>query len=99
STRRRHTRSKREWSSDVCATDLSSDDDERYREKEVSEKAKKKDTILFFLSYLKEVGVLSEEKEKEIKTEIDYIVNEATEYAENAAYPEAESALKYVYEE
>ncbi|HLR51847.1 MAG TPA: thiamine pyrophosphate-dependent dehydrogenase E1 component subunit alpha [Candidatus Avamphibacillus sp.] len=77
----------------------SSDDDDRYREKEVLEKAKKKDTILFFSSYLKEVGVLSEEKEKEIKTEIDNIVNEATEYAENAAYPEAESALKYVYEE
>src|SRR5699024_3105033 len=53
-----------------------SDDDDRYREKEVLEEAKKKDTILFFSSYLKEVGVLSEEKEKEIKTEIDNIVNE-----------------------
>lgn len=77
----------------------SSDDDDRYREKEEVEAAKKKDTVSFFASYLNEAGVLTEDLEKKINQEIDVIVNEATDYAENAAYPEAETALRYVYEE
>lgn len=78
----------------------SSDDDDRlYRESAELEEAKKKDTILVFKKYLEEAGVLTEELEKEITKEIDDIVNDATEYAENAPYPEAESTLKYVYEE
>lgn len=78
----------------------SSDDDDRtYREKEEVEEAKKKDSIFTFTNYLKEVGVLTEELEQEISKEIEEIVNEATEYAEEAPYAEPEHALKYVYEE
>lgn len=78
----------------------SSDDDDRvYRDKEEVEEAKKNDSILTFATYLKEVGVLTEESEKQMLDEIMHIVNEATEYAENAPYAAPEDALKHVYAE
>ncbi|RDY70788.1 thiamine pyrophosphate-dependent dehydrogenase E1 component subunit alpha [Halobacillus trueperi] len=81
-------------------TPHSSDDDDRtYREREEVDEAKKKDSIVTFAQYLRDAGVLTDEKEKEMNDEISEIVNEATDYAENAAYAEAESAMKYVYEE
>ncbi|GEN52141.1 MULTISPECIES: thiamine pyrophosphate-dependent dehydrogenase E1 component subunit alpha [Halobacillus] len=81
-------------------TPHSSDDDDRtYREREEVDEAKKKDSIVTFAQYLRDTGVLTDEKEKEMNDEISEIVNEATDYAENAAYAEAESAMKYVYEE
>lgn len=81
-------------------TPHSSDDDDRtYREREEVDEAKKKDSIITFANYLREHGILTEEKETEMNDEINKIVNDATDYAENAAYAEAESALSYVYEE
>ncbi|MFJ8527794.1 3-methyl-2-oxobutanoate dehydrogenase subunit alpha [Bacillus sp. NPDC094106] len=78
----------------------SSDDDDRvYRDKEEVEEAKKKDSIFTFAAYLKEIGVLTEESEKQMLDEIMHIVNEATEYAENAPYAAPEDALKHVYAE
>ncbi|MGY0009828.1 3-methyl-2-oxobutanoate dehydrogenase subunit alpha [Bacillus anthracis] len=78
----------------------SSDDDDRvYRDKEEVEEAKKNDSIVTFVAYLKEVGVLTEESEKQMLDEIMHIVNEATEYAENAPYAAPEDALKHVYAE
>ncbi|ARI77121.1 thiamine pyrophosphate-dependent dehydrogenase E1 component subunit alpha [Halobacillus mangrovi] len=81
-------------------TPHSSDDDDRtYREREEVEEAKKKDSIVTFANYLREQSILTEEKEEEMIKELDQLVNEATDYAENAAYAEAETALNYVYEE
>ncbi|MYL71853.1 thiamine pyrophosphate-dependent dehydrogenase E1 component subunit alpha [Halobacillus litoralis] len=81
-------------------TPHSSDDDDRtYREREEVDEAKKKDSIVTFAQYLRDTGILTDEKEQEMNDEISEIVNEATDYAENAAYAEAESAMKYVYEE
>jgi 2-oxoisovalerate dehydrogenase E1 component alpha subunit len=81
-------------------TPHSSDDDDRvYRSKEEVDEAKKKDAIFTFATYLREVGLLTEDKEKEIEGRIATTVDEATEYAENAPYAEAESAMKYVYAE
>ncbi|MEC5422310.1 thiamine pyrophosphate-dependent dehydrogenase E1 component subunit alpha [Virgibacillus sp. C22-A2] len=78
----------------------SSDDDDRlYRESEEVEEAKKKDSILTYAAYLKEIDLLTEEIEKKMIEEIGALVNEATDYAENAAYAQPEDALKYVYEE
>ncbi|WP_077618726.1 thiamine pyrophosphate-dependent dehydrogenase E1 component subunit alpha [Bacillus sinesaloumensis] len=76
----------------------SSDDDDRaYREQEEVAEAKKNDPVLSFASYLKESGVMDEAKEKEIADRVATLVNEATDYAENAPYAEPEQALKYVY--
>ncbi|MGP4074342.1 thiamine pyrophosphate-dependent dehydrogenase E1 component subunit alpha [Halobacillus sp. K22] len=81
-------------------TPHSSDDDDRtYREREEVDEAKKKDSIVTFANYLREQNILTEEKETEMNEEINQIVNDATDYAENASYADAESAMKYVYEE
>lgn len=77
----------------------SSDDDDRYREKDEIQEAKKKDGIIAFASYLKDNGILTKEKEKAIGEDIANLVNEATDYAENAPYAEPEDAMRYVYEE
>ncbi|HWO76208.1 MAG TPA: thiamine pyrophosphate-dependent dehydrogenase E1 component subunit alpha [Bacillus sp. (in: firmicutes)] len=81
-------------------TPHSSDDDDRsYRAAEEVSEAKTKDPILTFAAYLKDAGVMDEEKEKAIQEKVMQIVNEATDYAENAPYAEPEHALKYVYAE
>lgn len=84
----------------IRLTAHSSDDDDRlYRSKEELEEERKKDCNITFAAYLKEVGILTDEKEEEINKEVNDLVNEATEYAENAPYANPEDALKYVYEE
>ncbi|MFC4558753.1 thiamine pyrophosphate-dependent dehydrogenase E1 component subunit alpha [Virgibacillus kekensis] len=77
----------------------SDDDDRQYRESDEVEEAKKKDSLITFAAYLRDAGILTEELEREINGELGEIVNEATDYAENAPYADAEDALKYVYEE
>lgn len=78
----------------------SSDDDDRaYRGAEELSEAKKSDPLAYFATYLKEINVLTDEREKQMLDDIMNIVNDATDYAENAPYAEAESALKYVYGE
>ncbi|KUP07343.1 2-oxoisovalerate dehydrogenase [Bacillus coahuilensis m2-6] len=81
-------------------TPHSSDDDDRtYRSPDEVAKAKTNDPIITFGAYLKEVGIMDDALEKEINDRIMKQVNEATDYAENAPYADAESALKYVYAE
>lgn len=77
----------------------SSDDDDNYREKAEVENAKKHDAIVLFANYLQEEKILTVELDKEITAEIDSIVNDATDYAEEAPYPLPEDTLKYVYED
>ncbi|WP_078429222.1 thiamine pyrophosphate-dependent dehydrogenase E1 component subunit alpha [Alkalihalobacterium alkalinitrilicum] len=81
-------------------TPHSSDDDDRaYRPEGEVEEEKKKDPLPLFNQYLKEVGVLTEEVEKEINDWVSKEVDEATEYAENAPAPNPEDTLKHVYAE
>ncbi|MDN7240515.1 thiamine pyrophosphate-dependent dehydrogenase E1 component subunit alpha [Planococcus sp. N028] len=78
----------------------SSDDDHRqYRSADELAAQKEKDPILLFGAYLKENNIMDDALEADINTRIMAIVNEATDYAENAAYAEPEHALKYVYAE
>ncbi|NPC93228.1 thiamine pyrophosphate-dependent dehydrogenase E1 component subunit alpha [Bacillus sp. WMMC1349] len=81
-------------------TPHSSDDDDRsYRGQEEVAEAKKNDPLVKYTEYVKEVGLLDDNREKEILDEIAKIVNEATEYAEHAPYAEPEEALRHVYAE
>lgn len=81
-------------------TPHSSDDDDRsYRAQAEVEEAKTRDPIFTFASYLKDIGVMDERLEKEINIRIMKMVNEATDYAEQAPYAEPEYALKHVYAE
>ncbi|WP_411953394.1 thiamine pyrophosphate-dependent dehydrogenase E1 component subunit alpha [Alkalibacillus sp. S2W] len=77
----------------------SDDNDKAYRTEEEIEEMKQKDSLISFAQYLRDVGVLTEEKEQALNKEIDDEINEATEAAENAPYAEPEDALKYVYAE
>jgi 2-oxoisovalerate dehydrogenase E1 component alpha subunit len=77
----------------------SDDDDRHYRPKEEVEEDKKKDPIPLFNSYLKEVGVLNDTIEKEIRDWVSKEVDEATEYAESAPSLAPEETLKHVYAE
>lgn len=77
----------------------SDDDDKQYRDKEELKEERRKDPITNFKKYLYKAEVLTKAIEKEIELEVSEVINEATEYAENAPYPDPESTLKYVYEE
>lgn len=76
----------------------SSDDDDRvYRSREEVEEAKRKDSLILFKEYLVQQGVLTEELEQRFLAEIDREVDEATEYAEQAPYPDPQEMYKHVY--
>lgn len=76
----------------------SSDDDDRsYREQDEVINAKANDSIAKFRHYLKEHGLLDDESEQKLNEELMQIVNEATDYAEQAPYASPESALNFVY--
>ncbi len=62
---------------------------------------KVKQTIQLFLfeKYLKETGVATDELFNEMNKRVMDIVNEATDYAEEAPYSPPEHALKHVYAE
>lgn len=75
----------------------SSDDDRRYRtRKEVGEWAKK-DPIDRYRTYLIDEGILTEDKDKELRQKAEDEVQEAVRYAEAAPDPPVEDALRHVY--
>lgn len=79
-------------------TSHSSDDDDRqYRSQEEVAEGRANDPLLLFEKYLLDEGVVSEEQLDEMNEKVMEVVNEATEYAENAPYAPPEHALKYVY--
>lgn len=77
----------------------SDDDDSTYREKTEVDEAKKYDPIVTFRSYLMDGKLLTEEMDQQLREKIRKIVDEATDYAEEAPYADPEHALKYVYGE
>jgi 2-oxoisovalerate dehydrogenase E1 component alpha subunit len=78
----------------------SSDDDDRsYRTREEVEEAKKNDPILKYREYLLQEGILTEELVQAYEERVMKEVNEATEAAENAPYPDPETVTRHVYAE
>ncbi|MFD2618578.1 thiamine pyrophosphate-dependent dehydrogenase E1 component subunit alpha [Terrilactibacillus laevilacticus] len=77
----------------------SDDDDMTYRTKDEVSEAKKKDGVLTFAAYLREVNVLTEDIEAALEEKIKHLVDDATDYADAAPFAEPESSLKYVYDE
>lgn len=81
-------------------TPHSSDDNEfSYRTKEEVEAMKKEDPLILFANYLKEQNILTEELDEQFNKQIAQTINEATDYAEQAAYQQIEDAHKFVYAE
>ena len=60
---------------------------------------KAKDPIILFETYLKDCGVADDALLEQMNKKIMDTVNEATDYAENAAYAPPEHALRFVYAE
>ncbi len=78
----------------------SSDDDHRqYRTAEDIEEGRANDPIILFANYLIEQQVATAEDLEALDQKVADIVDDATDYAENAAYAPPEHALKYVYAE
>lgn len=78
----------------------SSDDDHySYRSREELENVKADDPLLLFARYLRDVQLLTEAKEREMEESIRQQVDEATQYAEQAADPDPDSLFDYVYGE
>ncbi|MET1031763.1 thiamine pyrophosphate-dependent dehydrogenase E1 component subunit alpha [Domibacillus tundrae] len=77
----------------------SDDDDRSYRTAEEVSGAKERDPLDSFRLYVKEAGLLSDEREEQLEKEIATVINDATEYAEQAPYASPESSLQFVYAE
>ncbi|MCP1490195.1 2-oxoisovalerate dehydrogenase E1 component alpha subunit [Peribacillus frigoritolerans] len=77
----------------------SDDDDSQYRSPDEVSEAKKIDSIITFGAYLKAVGIMDDQMEKQLNEEIMEVVNEATDYAENAPFANEDTLSKYVYAE
>ncbi|MCK1983450.1 MULTISPECIES: thiamine pyrophosphate-dependent dehydrogenase E1 component subunit alpha [Peribacillus] len=77
----------------------SDDDDSQYRSPDEVSEAKKNDSIITFGAYLKAVGIMDDQMEKKMNEEIMEVVNEATDYAENAPFANEDTLSKYVYAE
>jgi 2-oxoisovalerate dehydrogenase E1 component alpha subunit len=76
----------------------SSDDDDRsYRSREEVEAAKQRDSILRMREYLMSVGLLTAEKDEELRKKALDEVNEATAYAEQAPHADPSTLEDYVY--
>lgn len=79
-------------------TPHSTDDDDSYREKEMITELKTTDSLSKFQEYLLSVGLLTTSKLESLEQTIKTIINEATDYAENAPYPAVETLTDHVYE-
>lgn len=81
-------------------TSHSSDDDQRtYRQEEELKRAQEEDPLHFFRQYLIDNDLLTDELETLMEKRIRNKIDEATDYAENAPYPEPESLFRFVYGE
>lgn len=82
----------------VRLTAHSSDDDERlYRSPESIAAAQQQDPLPKFQTTLRSQGILTDELDHEIQARVSALVDDATEYAEAAPYPDVATALDHVY--
>lgn len=75
----------------------SDDNDAFYRDKEEIEQAREKDSLVVYRTYLKDIHLLTDEKEKEINSRVAEMIDEATTYAEEAKDPDPHTLLHHVY--
>jgi hypothetical protein len=69
----------------------------RRRQAEEIESLRSRDPIIVTRARLQEMGALNEEQEAEMSARVKQQVNEATDYAENAALPDPATLLDHVY--
>lgn len=75
----------------------SDDDDRTYRTREEVEEAKRKDPLVVFGNYLKEIGLIDDQGIESLRTELKAEVDAAVDEAWNAPDPDPETALRHVF--
>jgi 2-oxoisovalerate dehydrogenase E1 component alpha subunit len=76
----------------------SSDDDDRsYRSRQQLEEEKKDDAVIRFRQWLTAADLWDEESELALRVRVRHEVDDATDYAQAAALPSAETINDYVY--
>ncbi|MBI4200114.1 MAG: thiamine pyrophosphate-dependent dehydrogenase E1 component subunit alpha [Chloroflexi bacterium] len=75
----------------------SDDDDKRYRSAQELQEAKKRDPLPKFAAYLKAQGLLTDQEEQRILIQARHEVDQATQEAEAAPYPDAATLGDHVY--
>ena len=75
----------------------SDDDDRRYRDPADIEEARKRDPVRILREQLSKQGILTDEKDAELEDEAKRTVNEATDFAEEADYPDTGGFHDHVY--
>ncbi len=77
----------------------SDDDDKRYRSQEEVEEWRKRDPLDRFRQYLLTEALLDEVGDRQLREEVTREVDMAAQVAEHSPLPDAESALRHVYQE
>ena len=75
----------------------SDDDDRKYRDAEEIEEARKRDPLAILKERLEGLGALSEDADKGLHDAARREVNEATDFAEAAPYPDTDGFYDHVY--
>ena len=75
----------------------SDDDDTRYRPKDEIQQARQRDPLSLLQQFLTQKGLLAEEQDKAYRDRARREVNQATDAAESAPYPETEDFFEHVY--
>jgi len=75
----------------------SDDDDRRYRSKEELEEAKRRDPVGIFRGYLAGLDIVTEVLDQRFRDDARREVDEATEYADAAPYPDTTGFYDHVY--
>jgi 2-oxoisovalerate dehydrogenase E1 component alpha subunit len=78
----------------------SSDDQQtKYRSEEELAAERARDPLPLFRAQLVEAGILTDEVEARVASEVKAAVDDATEYAESQPDPDPATAMRYVYAE
>jgi len=75
----------------------SDDDDTRYRTKDELEEARKHDPLKLLHDYLADAGILTNEVDQRLLEQAKTEVNQATDQAESAPFPDPDDFLEHVY--
>jgi len=75
----------------------SEDQQERYRSREEIEAAWQRDPVVTFGNYLQSVGLLDDERERDLRARVRREIDEATDIAERALDPDPATATCHVY--